>query len=109
MTGYSVSSAGDVNADGFDDVLIGSPKWDGGGVNSGAVHLFLGPIQGHQFMQLSDSTLLGSQNGVHVGGAVAGAGDMNGDGFDDMLIGSAIGSAGNNPSGGAFVLLSVFD
>ena len=75
----------------------------------GAAHLFLGPINGHQFLNFADAVLMGTQNGVHVGGAVAGPGDINDDGFDDLLIGSAFGSGGHNPSGGAFVLLSISD
>ena len=77
---------GDVNADGFDDVLVGAPIWDGtAGPDCGRAMLFLGGAGGP-----SDRpawTFEGANANARLGTTVAGAGDVNGDGFDDALVG----------------------
>ena len=97
-SGFSVSSAGDVNGDGFDDVIIGAPHTDWNGSNSGSSYVVFGKASGFEsVMRMSD---LDSSNGFRLDGAsvngkwgesgqsVSGAGDVNGDGFDDLIIGS---------------------
>ncbi len=91
----NVSSAGDVNGDGFDDLVIGSPTADVNGSNSGAAFVVFGKASG--FPAVFDLTTLNGSNGfrfqgtiaAYVGGTVSGAGDVNGDGFDDIMIGSS--------------------
>jgi len=97
-TGYAVSAAGDVNADGVDDVVIGAPNAapDGRGY-AGKAYVVFGSRAGFSAtLQLSD--LDGSNgfaiNGIDAGdylarGAVSGAGDVNGDGIDDFMLGAA--------------------
>ena len=46
MMGYSVASAGDVNGDGYDDVIIGEPGNDGGGTDAGRTYMFFGSASG---------------------------------------------------------------
>jgi len=81
--GYSVACAGDVNGDGYDDVIIGAY-----GYNSckGKVYLYLGSISG--ISGTASWTAEGEYEGEYFGVSVASAGDVNGDGYDDVIIGA---------------------
>lgn len=84
--GFSVSAAGDVNADGYTDVIIGANQISTNYPTEGAAFLYLGGPTG-----LSTNPawqIRGNQNGARMGHAVAGAGDLNGDGYADIAIGS---------------------
>ncbi len=94
-SGYSVSDAGDVNGDGFADVIIGAPDADPHGDYSGAAYVVFGGaggFAGSVELGLLDGTagfiLNGAAEGDYAGYVVSGAGDVNGDGFDDLLIGA---------------------
>jgi hypothetical protein len=95
--GYAVSGAGDVNADGADDVLVGAVFSDAGGLLSGAAYVYYGGGVGI-FDSVSNGTLLGVAGAI-LGGAVAGAGDMNGDTYADIIVGASNASM----TGSAFV------
>ncbi|MAT95734.1 MAG: hypothetical protein CL608_01095 [Anaerolineaceae bacterium] len=82
--GFSVSGAGDVNGDGFEDVVVGAPKYSGTTHKAGTVFAFYGSPGGLQ--SLPQWRFDGDQTGADLGAAVAAAGDVNGDGFDDVLI-----------------------
>jgi hypothetical protein len=95
-SGSSVSSAGDINGDGFDDLIIGAFGADPNGMSyAGQSYLVFGSNSGFG-AGLDLSTLNGSNgfaiNGIAVndasGGSVSSAGDVNGDGFDDLIIGA---------------------
>jgi len=90
--GESSVSAGDVNADGYEDLLVGAYKRSYNFDHAGAVYLFYGPIQNSQFVgeEEADAIFIGEDESDFAGGRVKGAGDVNGDGYDDILI-SAIG------------------
>jgi hypothetical protein len=97
--GSSVATAGDVNGDGYSDILIGSPDFDlGTDADVGAVWLYLGGPAGPS--QTPDRFLYGDQAGARFGASVAGAGDLNGDAFSDVIIG-----APGRPYGGANVYM----
>ncbi|MFN3262781.1 MAG: hypothetical protein ACE37J_19715 [Pikeienuella sp.] len=90
LAGTSVSSAGDVNGDGFDDLIVGAPGADG---STGAAHVVFGKAGG--FGPVLDPSTLDGTNGFRIVGAdaydeagaeVASAGDVNNDGFDDILV-----------------------
>jgi hypothetical protein len=87
--GHSVSTAGDVNNDELDDVLIGA--WDNGagGARAGRAYLFLSPLHGTIPAAQADLILTGSESGDEFGIAVGCAGDQDGNGRDDLLIGAA--------------------
>ena len=83
--GYSVAAAGDVNGDGYDDVLVGAPDYAVDYYANGAAFLYLGSASGLDTSY--DWREDGNDVYVSFGWSVAGAGDVNGDGYDDILIG----------------------
>ncbi|MEO7356987.1 MAG: FG-GAP-like repeat-containing protein, partial [Ignavibacteria bacterium] len=85
--GYSVSSAGDVNGDGFDDVIIGAPNNDAAGSDAGRAYIYYG---GLNMNTISDVILTGEVAYTYFGGSVAGAGDVNGDGYSDVIVGTDV-------------------
>jgi len=86
--GFSVSGAGDINGDGFDDVVIGAPNDLSSYVVFGQVGSF-DPVLDLSTLNGSNGFAVnGSPIGVEVGYSVSSAGDVNGDGIDDLLIGS---------------------
>jgi hypothetical protein len=84
--GRILSSAGDVNGDGFADVILGAPGQATPFTSGGAASLYLGTPSGAA--DVPDTTLLGTAIGVQLGLSVSLAGDVNGDGYGDVLIGS---------------------
>jgi hypothetical protein len=98
--GFSVASAGDVNGDGIDDILIGARSNDANGIQSGRVYLFYGPVSGSLAATTADAIIVGA-NFDEVGRAVAGVGDLNGDGFGDIVLGTEI--AGGSSRGQIFI------
>ena len=99
--GYSVSSAGDVNGDGYSDVIIGAFGYDNGQSNEGQVHVYFGSASG--LSATPEWTKEGDQAGARFGFSVAVAGDLNSDGFNDVVIGSPTYDHGQIDEGCAFV------
>ncbi|MCB9466228.1 MAG: FG-GAP repeat protein [Candidatus Eisenbacteria bacterium] len=92
--GYSVSGAGDIDADGYADVIVGSPGFDGG---TGQVHVFTGSATGDMTEVWSQ---FGEQSGMRFGHDVSFGGDVDGDGFSDVMIGAPL-FDGNAVDGGS--------
>lgn len=99
LTGYSVESAGDVNGDGLDDMIIGAKHANPHGVGaSGTSYVVFGRVSG--FGSSLNLTQLDGSNGFRLNGkqtetsglSVASAGDINGDGFSDIAIGAPSGA-----------------
>ena len=89
--GFSASSAGDVNSDGFSDLLIGADENDYGGSRAGKAYLIFGKEAGWTMntdLALSDGSFFGEQAGDHLGKPVSAAGDVNNDGYGDFFVGA---------------------
>ena len=91
--GYSMSGAGDVNGDGFDDFMVAAYHNYVHGWNSGGVYLFTGGLNqtwgfNVDIEDAATAIFRGSNDYDMVGYNVAGKGDFNGDGFDDLIIGA---------------------
>jgi hypothetical protein len=99
--GYGVSSAGDVNGDGYSDVIVSAMDYDNGQTDEGIVYLFYGSSTG---LSVNPNwSAEGNQDGAMFGSEVSGAGDLNGDGYSDVIIGSCLYSNGEYREGKAFV------
>lgn len=112
-SGVSVASAGDLNNDGIADLVIGAPDRDAPATDSGSVYIVFGDVNvslgfGDVFLAGLDGVrgfeLPGIFAGDQTGAAVAPAGDLNGDGIDDLVVGAPGASVNGTDSGSAFVL-----
>lgn len=95
--GISVSGAGDVNADGYDDVIVGARTDNANGIGSGSARVFSGADGSVLF------TFLGYSPSDSFGGSVSGAGDVDGDGHDDVIVGAYLDATGGLGSGSSRV------
>ena len=91
--GWDIAGAGDVNADGYDDFLIGAPEYNVLGYASdvGKAYLLLGNPVGWAIetdLSTADASFVGEYGDDMAGSSVAGAGDVDGDGYDDLVIGA---------------------
>jgi hypothetical protein len=102
--GQRVEGAGDLNGDGFDDMIIAAWGNDSGGSAAGAVYLVNGPVYGDHLLSDADQILVGEEPGDHAGSAVVNAGDMNDDGYGDLFVGSPDNSTEGSGSGSAYLL-----
>jgi len=95
--GYSVAGAGDVNNDGYDDLIVGAPYDDNGGLNNGMARVVSGV----------NGTTLYSFNGAadddRLGWSVSGAGDVNNDGYADVIAGAFQNDTAAPDAGAAYV------
>src|SRR5262249_38145127 len=107
--GLSVSSAGDINGDGLDDLIVGAWHGDDGGTDAGEAYV----VYGKASLTNIDLTTLTAAQGFIIQGdmafdwagfSVSSAGDVNGDGFDDMIVGAPQGDNGGTDAGEAYVV-----
>ncbi len=101
--GERVACAGDVDGDGVDDVLVAAPLHDHGQQDEGRAVLFLGAAAGLAAEPAWAAE--GDQRGAWFGSSVAGAGDVDGDGRGDVVVGAPYLQDGQVGEGAAFVLL----
>lgn len=114
--GRAVRNAGDVNGDGFDDVIIGAPTIDTNGYHSGSSYVVFGKASGFDAtMSLSDLDgsngfcLNGAAESDQLGWSVSSAGDVNGDGLDDLILGAYRADLNGDSSGSAYVIYGRHD
>lgn len=99
--GHSVSGAGDVNGNGYYEVVVGAPFWESGQLDEGGVFVYYGTAAGTT--TTGSVTLQRNQIGMEFGYCVAEAGDVNGDGYADIVVGAPLSDAGHVDEGQSFV------
>ena len=110
-SGVSVSAAGDINGDGIDDIIIGAAGANAGGnLDAGETYVVFGAqnwtsaaIELSQLIGTNGFKINGIGKGDNSGGSVSAAGDVNGDGIDDIIIGAA-GAIGSGEEDESYVV-----
>ena len=97
LFGYSVSNAGDVNGDGFSDIIVGAERYSN---DAGRAYIYFG---GATMDNTADIILTGEAAGNNVGCSVSTAGDVNGDGFSDVIVGAYINDEAGSNSGKSYI------
>jgi large repetitive protein len=95
--GVSVSGAGDVNNDGYADLIVGASGNDAGGSDAGRAYVY-GGMSGSLLCSFDGQT-----SNDEFGVSVSGAGDVNNDGYDEVIAGAAVNDAGGSDAGRAYV------
>ncbi|HRE56330.1 MAG TPA: integrin alpha, partial [Candidatus Kapabacteria bacterium] len=95
--GFSVASAGNINLDTFNDIIVGTPLWDNGQIDEGMVQVFFGGNTG----LLSDEPISYESNndGAQMGYSVSGNADINRDNRHDIIVGLPFYTNGSNKEG----------
>lgn len=113
-SGSAVSGAGDINSDGFDDILIGAADASPSGFASGEAYLVFGKAGGYNSsLDLSSLdgnvgfTIFGKNAEHQLGAALSNAGDVNGDGVHDVIIGAEGAGTNGLASGESYVILDI--
>ena len=108
---YSVSGIGDINGDGLDDLIVGANSGDDGGSYAGEAYVIFGKTGSTR--ATIDLTTLAAADGFIIQGAaaddrlgnnVSNAGDINGDGFADLIVGARQNDQGGSNAGAAYVI-----
>jgi hypothetical protein len=99
--GWSVRTTGDVNGDGYDDVIVGAPYYDNAQMDEGRAYVYHGSAAG---LNLSPAWMAeGDQTSAEFGRSAGATGDINGDGYDDAVVGAPYYDNGEDNEGRAYV------
>lgn len=106
---YYVSTVGDVNGDGYHDFASTAPQNDEMGADAGQVYLILGRAAADWGLNYplaqADASFLAEAADDRLGRSVAGVGDVNGDGYDDFMIGAIFNDEAGLDAGQAYLIL----
>jgi hypothetical protein len=109
QTGNYLAGAGDLDGDGFDDILLGTHYADPGGLaDAGETYLMMGPISGEVSVTDAVARFPGIAAGDNSGRSADGLGDINGDGHGDIVIGAKSADDNGTDSGSAYIFLGPF-
>ncbi|MCC6706794.1 MAG: FG-GAP repeat protein [Gammaproteobacteria bacterium] len=110
--GFALASAGDINGDGYDDIIIGATGVDAGeGTAAGAAYVVFGHAEPFTTMNLgaldgaTGFRINGAAADQQLGAVVSGGGDVNGDGYADLIIGASLADVGDHTDAGASYVL----
>ncbi len=102
--GGSVSGIGDVNGDGYGDILVGAQNRDSVATDSGSAYLFLGPVPfGIVDLSSADAIFTGQLSGDNAGHWVGNGGDLNGDGYGEVIFSADKTDEGGPNSGTVYI------
>ena len=105
--GWQVASAGDINGDGYGDLIVGAPGYSNGQASEGRAYVFYGSSEG--LAANPGWTFESDLAQARFGDAVSSAGDVNGDGFADVIVGAPGFESGHTNEGAAFGFLGSID
>lgn len=106
--GWSVHSAGDINSDGYDDIIVGAPYNANGGTGAGAVYVFNGSAAMASTTSASNADYIKNGSaGSHFGWSVGKAGDLDDDGKNDVIAGAPDRDNGTTADAGWTQVLSI--
>jgi hypothetical protein len=103
--GTSVSGGGDIDGDGFADVVLGAPNATVTTPSTGAAYVLRGPLSGTVLVADADGLLRGDVANDYAGTSVSNRGDVDGDGLSDVLVGAVGSDDGGAASGSAWLFL----
>ena len=101
QNGWAVALHGDFDNDGYDDLVTSAVGADS---STGAIYVFSGPLTGIVSASTADATLTGEATSDQAGRSIANGSDLNGDGFDDLVIGAYGNDTGGNNAGAVYAV-----
>ena len=104
LAGHALA-AGDLNDDGYDDLVVGAPESDLGGSASGAAYVLEGPVAGELLLRDATMVIVGENNDDRFGSDVSVSPDIDLDGIDDLVIGAARDDSTNSNAGAVYIIL----
>ncbi len=104
LFGWSLANIGDVNNDNIEDFAVGAPLSNAGGAARGRVCIFYGKADPMAISDTPDVIISGATGGDQFGYAISAAGDFDGDGKDDFIVGAPYNDMRAQDAGAAYVI-----